>query len=193
MVITLSGVTGTGKSFLKKEIQKRLKLNNQIIYTTRPIRKGEKNGVDKVFVTDEEFDRLERENQIMVTFEFLGYRYGYETKQIKSERNSIIELHYTIIYNMKKETDNVFSIYIIPKDIEIAKQKLKNRRLEKKQEMLRLTEIEEQAKEFESNQELQSQFDYILYNNYDEESIERLIEVIQEKIEKDGVVTCCKR
>lgn len=182
MVITLSGVTGSGKSFFKKEIEKRLNLDNQIIYTTRPIRKGEKYGVDKFFVTDEEFDRLKKENEIMVTFEFLGYRYGYETRQIKSDRNSIIELHYTIIYNLKKETDKVFSIYIIPKDIEIAKQNLKNRKLEAKQEALRLEEIEEQAKEFETNKELQKQFDYILYNNYDEESIERLIKAIKERV-----------
>ena len=182
MVITLSGVTGSGKSFFKKEIQKRLNLNNQIIYTTRPIREGEKDGLDKFFVSDEEFDKLEKENKIMVTFEFLGYRYGYETKQIKSDKNSIIELHYTIIYNLKKETDKVFSIYIIPKDIEIAKQNLKNRKLEKKQEILRLTEIEEQAKEFESNKELQKQFDYILYNNYDEESVEKLIKIINERL-----------
>lgn len=184
MVVTLSGVTGSGKSFLKKQIQERLGLNNQIIYTTRPIRIGEKDGVDKFFVTDEEFDRLEKENKIMVTFEFLGYRYGYETKQIKSDKNTIVELHYTIIYNFKKETDKVFSIYIVPKDIEIAKQNLKNRNLEENQEILRLQEIEEQSKEFKTNKELQKQFDYILYNNYDEGSIEKIIKVVKERVLK---------
>ena len=182
MVITLSGVTGSGKSFFKKQIQERLGLDNQIIYTTRPIRIGEKNGVDKIFVTDEEYDKLENEKKIMVTFEFLGYRYGYETKQIMSKENTIVELHYTIIYKLKEETDKVFSIYIIPKDIEIAKQNLRNRKLEKKQEELRLNEIEEQAKEFNINKELQNQFDYILYNNYDEASIEKIIEVVKERV-----------
>ena len=182
MVITLSGVTGSGKSFFKKQIQERLGLDNQIIYTTRPIRKGEENGVDKFFVTDEKFDELEKQNKIMVTFEFLGYRYGYETKQIKSDENTIVELHYTIIYKLKEEAEKVFSIYIIPKDIEIAKQNLKNRNLEETQENLRLKEIEEQATEFENNKELQSQFDYVLNNNYDEDSIEKLIKVIKERM-----------
>ena len=118
----------------------------------------------------------------MVTFEFLGYRYGYKTKQIKSDKNTIVELHYTIIYNLKNEADNVFSIYIIPKDIEIAKQNLKNRNLEKNQEDLRLKEIEEQSKEFKNNKELQSQFDYIFYNNYDEDSIEKIIKVVKERV-----------
>ena len=182
MLITLSGVTGSGKSFFKKQIQERLGLENQIIYTTRPIRVGEKNGVDKFFVTDEEFDELKKQNKIMVTFEFLGYRYGYETKQIKSDENTIVELHYTIIYKLKEKANKVFSIYIIPKDIEIAKQNLKNRNLEKTQEVLRLKEIEEQAKEFKSNKELQAQFDYILYNNYDKDSIEKIIEIVKERM-----------
>lgn len=182
MLITLSGVTGSGKSFFKKQIQERLGLDNQIIYTTRPIRAGEKNGVDKFFVNDKEFDKLEKQNKIMVTFEFLGYRYGYETKQIKSDENTIVELHYKIIYKLKEEVDKVFSIYIIPKNIEIAKQNLKNRNLEKTQEDLRLKEIEEQAKEFENNKELQGQFDYILKNKYDEDSIEKLIEIIKERM-----------
>lgn len=182
MVITLSGVTGTGKSFLKKKIQEKLNLNNQIIYTTRPIRQDEQNGIDKFFVTDEEFNNLKNANKILVTFEYLGYRYGYDATQVKSDENTIIELHYEIIYEFKKEINKVFSIYIIPKDINIAKQNLRDRNLPQEQEKLRLEEIEEQANEFKNNVELQKQFDYILYNNYDEDSINKIIEIVKERM-----------
>lgn len=184
MIITLSGVTGSGKSFLKKKIQERLNLDNQIIYTTRPIRIGEKEGIDKFFVTEAEFEQLKNEGKIMVTFDYLGNKYGYETKKMKSNDDSIIELHYTIIYRLKEEIDNVFAIYIIPKDINIAKQKLKNRKLEKEQEESRLKEIDEQAEGFKNNEKLQEQFDYILYNNYDEDTIEKIIKVIKERVQK---------
>ncbi len=180
MVITLSGVTGSGKSYYKKLLQDKLNLDNQIIYTTRPIRKGEINGVDKFFVTDEEFDKLEASKKIIVTFEYLGYRYGYESSKIKSNTCSIIELHYKIIYKLKQETNKVFSIYIIPNNIETAKSNLKARKLEKNQEDLRLKEIEEQAKEFAENKDLQKQFDYIFYNNYDEKSTKELIRVLKD-------------
>ena len=33
-------------------------------------------GVDKKFVTDEEFEELKRKKDIVVTFEFLGNKYG---------------------------------------------------------------------------------------------------------------------
>ena len=88
-------------------------------------------------------------------------------------------MHYKIIYKLKQETNQVFSIYIIPKDIETAKNNLKARNLEKRQEELRLKEIDEQAKEFAQNTELQKQFDYIFYNNYDEASTKELINVLK--------------
>lgn len=43
MIVTLSGVTGTGKSYFKNLIINNMNFENLIIYTTRPIRKGEIN------------------------------------------------------------------------------------------------------------------------------------------------------
>ena len=58
MVITLSGVTGVGKSYLKKEIQKALKIEPQVIVTTRQKRIGERAGIDKKFVDEKQFERI---------------------------------------------------------------------------------------------------------------------------------------
>ena len=41
MIVTLSGVTGTGKSYFKNLIINNMNFDNLIIYTTRPIRKDE--------------------------------------------------------------------------------------------------------------------------------------------------------
>jgi len=57
MIITLSGVTGVGKSYLKKEIEDKLGIKAQTIVTTRTKREDEQDGVDKKFVTDEEFEK----------------------------------------------------------------------------------------------------------------------------------------
>ena len=42
-----------------------------------------------------------------------------------------------------------------------------------------LSMTDEQAKEFAQNTELQKQFDYIFYNNYDEASTKELINVLK--------------
>ena len=46
MVITLSGITGVGKSFFKKQIQEKLGIPAQVIVTTREKRAGELEGID---------------------------------------------------------------------------------------------------------------------------------------------------
>lgn len=179
MIITLSGVTGVGKSYLKKEIEDKLGIKAQTIVTTRTKREGEQDGVDKKFVTDEEFERLKRNKDIVVTFEFLGNKYGYQKKEMKSKKNSIVELHYSTIYQFKKEVRNTFSIYMIPKNIELAKQKLKERNLPKEVERLRLEEIEEHINNFQNDEYLRNQFDYIFYNDYTEKSIQALIKLLK--------------
>lgn len=179
MIITLSGVTGVGKSYLKKEIEDKLGIKAQTIVTTRTKREGEQDGVDKKFVTDEEFERLKINKDIVVTFEFLGNKYGYQKKEMESRKNSIVELHYSTIYQFKKEVKNTFSVYMIPKNIELAKQKLKERQLPKEVEKLRLEEIEEHINNFQNNEDLRNQFDYIFYNDYTEKSIQKVIELLK--------------
>lgn len=179
MIITLSGVTGVGKSYLKKEIEDKLGIKAQTIVTTRTRREGEQDGVDKKFVTDEEFEQLKKKKDIIVTFEFLGNKYGYPRKEMESKKNSVVELHYSIIYQLKKEVKNTFSIYMIPENIEVAKQKLKERNLPKEVEKLRLEEIEEHFETFQNDENLRNQFDYIFYNDYTEKSIQKIIELLK--------------
>ena len=179
MIITLSGVTGVGKSYLKKEIEEKLGIKAQTIVTTRAKREGEQNGVDKNFVTEEEFEDLKRKKDIIVTFEFLGNKYGYPRKEMEAKKNSVVELHYSIIYQLKKEVKNTFSIYMIPENIEVAKQKLKERNLPKEVERLRLEEIEEHINKFQNDEDLRNQFDYIFYNDYTEKSIQKIIELLK--------------
>ena len=52
MIVTLSGITGTGKSFFKDAISKELGFKNLAIVTTRNKRKNEVDGIDKEFVND---------------------------------------------------------------------------------------------------------------------------------------------
>ena len=179
MIITLSGVTGVGKSYLKKEIEDKLKIKAQTIVTTRKKRDGEQEDIDKKFVTEEEFEELKRKKDIVVTFEFLGNKYGYPKKEMESKENSVVELHYSIIYQLKKEIKNTFSIYMIPENIEIAKQKLKERNLPREVEKLRLEEIEEHFEKFQNDENLRNQFDYIFYNDYTEKSIQKIIELLK--------------
>ena len=87
-----------------------------------------------------------------------------------------------------KEVKNTFSIYMIPNNIETLKPKLRERNLPKKIEYERLKEIEDHIENFKSNPDLRNQFDYILYNDYTEKSVKKLIDVIRDiKLSKEKI------
>lgn len=182
MIVTMSGVTGIGKSFFKNLLVSKLGFKNMVINTTREIREGEVNGIDKIFLTDSEFENLKKQKKIASDFEFLGFKYGYSVKDLNSDDNLVTEVHYSTIFDFKKNAKSVFSIYMIPNDLERAKLELKKRNLPKEVEKKRLQEIDEHVREFSKNKELQKQFDYIFVNNYDEESIEKLLNLIKNKL-----------
>ena len=144
MIVILSGITGAGKSYLKKHIINKLNFRNIVIITTRAKRKGEVEGVDKHFVTDEEFEELKHSGKISVPFEFLGHKYAYYTDDLISDRNGVTELHYSTIDEFKKVAKGVVSIYIKP-NVEMAKKQLRLRCLPKAVENFRLKEIKEQV------------------------------------------------
>lgn len=81
MVIKLSkpikflfiGRTASGKSSIAKAVCKRMGLTKVVSYTTRPMRKPEKNGSDHIFITDEEVSQYE--DDIAAYTEINGYKY----------------------------------------------------------------------------------------------------------------------
>ena len=188
MIVILSGITGAGKSYLKKHIVNKLNFKNIVIVTTRAKRIGEVDGIDKHFVTEEEFQTLKKEGKIAVDFEFLGHKYAYYTEDLISDENSVTELHYSTIDEFKKVAKGVVAIYIKP-NVEMAKKQLKLRCLPKTVEKFRLKEIKEQIKEFENNIQLQEKFDYIISNDYTDESLDNAVELIKNIEERRYVRT----
>ena len=122
-----------------------------------------------------------KEKQIVVDFEFLGSKYAYRKADLDSNVNQVTEVHYSTIYEFKKNAKNVFSIYMIPKDLERAKQELRKRNLSKETEQKRLKEIDEHIKEYEQNKDLQKQFDYVFINDYTEKAKNDLLKIIEKR------------
>lgn len=179
MIITLSGITGCGKSYYKNLLIKKLNIENMIIYTTREKRKDEINGIDKHFVTKNELEKLIKTKEVFANYEFLGENYAYGKKYLQEDMCCVTELHYEWIKDFKQKGKDVYSIYIIPKDIELAKSEIKKRNLAPNIEKMRLQEVEEHIENMKNNQDLKKQFDNVFLNNYDEESCNRMIELVK--------------
>ncbi len=184
MLLALSGVTGIGKSYFKEKLVTELNFNKVNTIRTRPIRLGEKNGVDGIFITEKELDDLKNQDKIIYDFKVFGGRYAYLKEEILSDQNMVFEMHYTMIDDWKKIKPDIKTIYILPKNIEIPKRKARERNLSKEKEIERINEIDEQYNMFINDINFQNKFDYILYNNYDKESEQQLLNLVKNILNK---------
>ena len=179
MLLALAGVTGVGKSYYKDRIVEELGFEKIKIITTRKPREGEKNNEDKIFVTPSELQKLRDDGKIAYEFEMLGNIYAYTYEALNSNKNTVFELHYDTIFDFKKVCPQLCTIYILPTNIEIAKNKTRERHLDSKVEKDRLLEIDEHYKRIKEDENLRNMFSYILYNNYDKSSKEEIINLVR--------------
>lgn len=178
MLLALAGVTGVGKSYYKDKLVEKLGFEKVKIITTRKPREGEKNGEDKVFVSKEELQLLRDSSKIAFEFGLLGHTYAYTKEELFSNKNIVFELHYDTIFDFKKVCPHLCVIYFFPRDIEIAKDKTRQRHLSTQVEQDRLLEIDEHYKRITTDENLRSMFDYFLYNDYNQASEDELIELV---------------
>ena len=172
MLLALAGVTGVGKSYYKDRIVEELGFEKIKIITTREPREGEKNNEDKI-------QKLRDNGKIAYEFELLGNIYAYTYEALNSNKNTVFELHYDTIFDFKKVCPHLRTIYILPTDIEIAKNKTRDRHLNPTVEKDRLLEIDEHYKRITTDENLRNMFDYILYNNYDKTSEDEIISLVK--------------
>jgi len=89
-MIVLVGASGSGKSSVAKELEKR-GYSRVVTYTTRPMRDGEKDGVDYHFLSDEDFDAIEDSFAEHSTYR--GWKYGcYISDKDINNKDSVVIL-----------------------------------------------------------------------------------------------------
>ena len=123
----MMGKSSSGKDTLYKEVLKALpKLKTLVLYTTRPIREGEQEGIEYHFVTDEELERFEKAGKIIEerTYDTVYGAWKYAT--IEDGQINLAAYDYLVIgtlesyAGMKKcyGAENLVPIYIEVEDDE---------------------------------------------------------------------------
>ncbi len=121
-IYIIMGKSATGKDTIYKKITelKELELKTVVLYTTRPIRIGEANGVEYFFVTEKKLDEFQKSNKII---EYRGYDtihglwsyFTVDDGQIDLENNNYIMIGTLESYEQIKKyygKENVVPIYI---------------------------------------------------------------------------------
>ena len=63
-VFCIIGRSGVGKSTLERKVSERLNFKRLISCTTRPMRGGEKEGIDYYYINNDDFQKLQEDNQL---------------------------------------------------------------------------------------------------------------------------------
>ena len=185
-IVTLSGISGIGKSHLKTYIlANKPDFQSLISVTTRNPRENERHGIDKFFYSLEEFENEKNHGKLRTVNEVFGNWYAYKESQIKlcdSGINLITELFYKNVQEFKIEFPNTLNVYVLPSDVERTKAKLKARNLDASDLSKRLKDIDDELTFFYSNRKL---FDIVITNDYTEKSCLLLQQLIEQKIRSD--------
>lgn len=178
-IIILVAPSGGGKSTMAKRLLDDFdNLRFSVSATTRPPRKGEKNGVDYHFLSRKEFDRRAAEGAFLEWEEFYnGQRYGTLRSDVENHLNNgyfiLLDIEVLGAENVKKMYGNeALAVFLSPPSLDILKARLEARGTESK-EMI-TTRLQRAQKEMACA----DRFDKIVINDNLEQAYRELKEII---------------
>ena len=177
-LIIFAAPSGSGKSSLISKIieQSDNKVQLSVSATTRPARKGEINGKDYFFISNEEFINLQEENAFIESAEVHGYMYGtlksYVNEKVNEGVQVILDIDVQGFNQIRNSLQNYVSIFIIPPSFEELKERLFTRGLDSKEV------IENRLINAKKELEYASSFDYVVLNDDFNEAFEQISSII---------------
>lgn len=138
----ITGPSGVGKtSIIKRVLEKFDDFTFSVSYTTRPKRRGEKEGIDYYFISDEKFRELVKAGELLEWAEVHGYLYGTSSSFVKKKLDDgisvILDIDVQGALNVVKKIEDIVSIFISPPSFEILKERLMKRGTEKNEDISR--------------------------------------------------------
>ena len=93
MILVLVGESASGKSTIEKLIkEKNPSFSKVISYTTRPMRDGEKDGIDYHFVSEEKFSEMEKNGDFIEYAQYRGWNYGSAKSDYADGKDHVVVL-----------------------------------------------------------------------------------------------------
>ena len=134
-LLVLSSPSGGGKTSIAKSLlQARDDLGYSVSATTRPIREGERDGVDYHFLTREEFLRRERAGEFLEWATYGGQLYGTLRSEIDRlfarGRHAVLDIEIEGARQIRAGFPNSLHLFVLPPSAEVLIGRLVGRKTE---------------------------------------------------------------
>ena len=187
-LIVISAPSGAGKTSIIKNVIKKLNDENRkskfsVSHTTRLPRKGDINGSDYFFVSNEIFDELYEAGNFIETAEVHDYKYGtskdFIDENINKGINVFLEIDVQGFQKLRNRNIEFRSMFILPPSIEELRKRIQKRGLDSEDV------IEKRMKNALKELVEAEEYDYLVINDVFEQAIEELLEIVINKDFKD--------
>jgi len=172
-LLVVSGPSGVGKSTITNRLRSDERFWISVSVTTRVMRTGEVDGIDYIFVSEDKFNQMIKDNQFLEWADFAGSKYGTPKKAVEEAlqdgKNVILEIELNGARQVRKNSKNAILIFIEPPSWEELTARLINRGTESEQST--------QARLDRAKEELlaAAEFDYVVINHQVEQSVAELV------------------
>ena len=174
----ISAPSGGGKTTLSKAVVNRFQdILYSVSYTTRPPRKGERNGVDYYFIPKKDFKKRIESGHWAEWAEVHGNFYGtsavFLDKGLASGSDILLDIDVQGTLQILENYPDSVTIFIMPPSLETLRKRLEMRRTESRETIKRrlLTAEKEMAQK--------DLYRYVIVNDRLSVSIEKLIAIIE--------------
>jgi guanylate kinase len=146
VVFVLSGPSGSGKTTLARLILRDRALGRflapSVSFTTRPRRRGERQGRDYVFLSTDEFRRNLRQQKVLEWTRYLGYYYGTAKecvdRALRRNKSPVLCLDIRGARRIKKlYPGRALTVFVMPPSLEELRRRIAGRKRESIAEMRR--------------------------------------------------------
>jgi guanylate kinase len=134
-LLVLSSPSGGGKTSIAKNLlQARDDLGYSVSATTRPMRPGEREGVDYHFLTRDEFLRRREAGEFVESATYGGHLYGTLRSEIDRlfahGRHAVLDIEIEGARQIRKSFPNSLHVFVLPPSAEVLVQRLTGRKTE---------------------------------------------------------------
>lgn len=181
--VVIAAPSGTGKTTIARELVERFdRFVFSVSATTRPPRESERDGVDYHFVSEEEFERMRVEGELIEWAEVHGYAYGTPRSALDaagSGAHVVLDIDVQGAAQIRELVPNAVLIFVLPPSGAVLLARLRGRGTEATEVVIR------RLKGSRGELHRARDFDHVVVNDDLERAIREVVSIVDG--DPDGV------